>query len=38
MGLKVDIDRISALNATKKGFRKYGFLVNTGDKLTKVQR
>lgn len=34
MGLHVDIERIFFDNSSKKGFRKFGCLINTGDKLT----
>lgn len=35
MGLRVDIDAVKRDNEAKQGFRKYGFLVNEGDKITK---
>ena len=35
MGLNVDIDRVGAENAKKKGKRKMGVLINEGDRLTK---
>ena len=38
MGLHVDIDSISEDNRVKTGVRKQGFLVNSGDKLTKEEK
>ena len=35
LGLHVDIDRVYRDNQPKIGKRKYGMLVNEGDKLTK---
>ena len=35
LGLHVDIDRVCRDNKRKSGKRKYGMLVNEGDKLTK---
>lgn len=38
MGLNIDIDRVGADNAKKKGKRKMGVLINEGDRLTKADK
>ena len=38
MGLHLDLERILDNNKQKTGLRKFGYLINEGDKLTKEGR